>query len=146
MNGRLLIDARSFLGKVWNLARPYWSSEERWLARGLLAAIVGLTLAIVYMSVLLNEFSRDFYNAIQEKNFDDFHALLLYFCFLAAGLITLGRTLPTIISSAREGSAAPDGWLCTSSSACWSTGSSRRGRSSRSRTTSARSSPSSSTT
>ena len=51
MNGRLLIDARSFLGKVWNLARPYWSSEERWLARGLLAAIVGLTLAIVYMSV-----------------------------------------------------------------------------------------------
>ena len=89
MNGRLLIDARSFLGKVWNLARPYWSSEERWRARALLGAIVALTLGIVYMSVLLNEFSRDFYNAIQEKNFDDFHALLLYFCFLAAGLITL---------------------------------------------------------
>ena len=89
MNGRLLIDARSFLGKVWDLARPYWLSEERWMARGLLAAIVALTLGIVYMSVLLNEFSRDFYNAIQEKNYDDFHALLLYFCFLAAGLITL---------------------------------------------------------
>lgn len=89
MNGRLLIDAKSFLGKVWNLARPYWSSEERWTARGLLAAIVALTLGIVYMSVLLNEFSRDFYNAIQEKNYEDFHALLLYFCLLAAGLITL---------------------------------------------------------
>ena len=89
MNARLLIDATSFLGKVWNLARPYWSSDERWPARGLLVAIVALTLGIVYMSVLLNEFSRDFYNAIQEKNYEDFTALLLYFCMLAAVLITL---------------------------------------------------------
>lgn len=89
MPSRLLIDARTFLGKVWNLSRPYWFSEERWRARGLLAAIVALTLALVYMAVLFNEFNRDFFNAIQDKNYQDFKSLLLWFCFLAAVFIAM---------------------------------------------------------
>ena len=73
-----------FLGKVWKLARPYWHSEERWRARGLLAAIVALTLGLVYMAVLFNDWNREFYNSLEQKNFADFKDLLLYFCFLAA--------------------------------------------------------------
>ena len=33
--------------RVWALSLPYFKSEERWKARGLLAAIVGLNLAAV---------------------------------------------------------------------------------------------------
>ena len=84
MNNRLFIDARTFLGKVWKLTRPYWRSEERWRARGLLIAIVGLTLGLVYINVLLNSWNREFYNSLEQKNYTDFQALILYFCFLAA--------------------------------------------------------------
>jgi len=84
MENRLLINATTFLGKVWKLARPYWSSEERWRARLLLAAILVLTLGLVYINVLLNAWNREFYNSLEQKNFADFRDLLLYFCFLAA--------------------------------------------------------------
>lgn len=87
MTGQLLIDASSFLGKVWDLARPYWRSEERWRARWLLAAIVALTLGLVYIAVLFNDWNRAFYNSLEQKNFGDFKDLLLYFSFLAAGYI-----------------------------------------------------------
>ena len=33
----VLIDARTFLGNVWKLSAPYWRSEEKWRAWGLLA-------------------------------------------------------------------------------------------------------------
>ncbi|HEY6720418.1 MAG TPA: ABC transporter ATP-binding protein/permease, partial [Burkholderiales bacterium] len=79
-----LIDATAFLAKAWKLASPYWYSEERWRARGLLAAILVLTLGSVYLSVLFNYWNLKWYNALQEKNYTDFSALLLYFCFLAA--------------------------------------------------------------
>jgi putative ATP-binding cassette transporter len=86
---RLLIHAATFLGKVWKLARPYWFSEERWRARGLLAAIVGLSLGLVYLLVLFNEWNRDFFNALQNKEADDAIDLLLYFAFLAAIFIAV---------------------------------------------------------
>jgi putative ATP-binding cassette transporter len=84
MDANVFIRARSFLGKVWNLAAPYWRSEEKGTAWTLLAAIVGISLGLVYMLVLLNDWQREFFNAIQEKQSEDFFALLLYFSFLAA--------------------------------------------------------------
>jgi putative ATP-binding cassette transporter len=80
----VLIDARTFLGNVWKLSAPYWRSEEKWRAWGLLAAIVALSLGSVYMLVLLNEWNRQFYNALEQKDERDFFALLGYFCLLAA--------------------------------------------------------------
>jgi putative ATP-binding cassette transporter len=89
MNDGLLIHARSFLGQVWQLAMPYWRSEEKGRAWSLLAVIVAMTLGIVYMLVLLNEWNRKFYNALENKNSDEFFALLLQFCLLAAIFIVL---------------------------------------------------------
>jgi putative ATP-binding cassette transporter len=80
----VLIDARTFLGNVWKLSAPYWRSEEKWRAWGLLAAIVALSLSTVYMLVLFNEWNRQFYNALEQKDERDFFALLGYFCLLAA--------------------------------------------------------------
>ncbi len=85
----LIIHAAGFLGKVWKLARPYWFSEERWRARGLLAAIVALSLGLVYLLVAFNSWNRDFYNSLEQKNSEDAFALLLYFMFLAAVFIAV---------------------------------------------------------
>jgi putative ATP-binding cassette transporter len=77
--------ARRFIGRAWQLAHPYWTrSDERLVAWALLAAIVGISLGLVYLAVVLNRWNRDFFNAIQEKSYADFLQLLLYFCFIAA--------------------------------------------------------------
>ena len=89
MDTHLAIHARSFPGKVWHLAKPYWNSEERWQARGLLAVIVAFTLGLVYMAVQFNTWNKEFYNSLEQKNYGDFKELLLYFCFLAAVYIAL---------------------------------------------------------
>ncbi|MDB5901427.1 MAG: transporter, fused ATPase and inner rane subunit [Betaproteobacteria bacterium] len=85
----LSIRSRSFIGQVWQLAAPYWRSEEKGRAWALLAAIVAMTLGIVYMLVLLNDWNRAFFNALENKNAEDFFVLLTYFCFLAAVFIVL---------------------------------------------------------
>ncbi len=89
MTNGVLIDARTFLGNVWRLAAPYWRSDERWRAWALLVAIVALSLGSVYMLVVLNDWNRQFFNAIQEKNEEDFFVLLVYFCFLASIYIAI---------------------------------------------------------
>ena len=54
------LTGRRFIARAWSLAYPYWTSEERWIARGLLIASVGLTLFMVYMEVLFNDLQKDF--------------------------------------------------------------------------------------
>ena len=75
---------RGYLARLWGLIRPYWFSEDRWAARGLLLLVIALTLAGVYITVLLAEWNRNFFDALQEKNYDAFLHLLLNFSILAA--------------------------------------------------------------
>jgi vitamin B12/bleomycin/antimicrobial peptide transport system ATP-binding/permease protein len=65
--------------EFWVIAKPYWVSEERWQARGLLAIIITLNLAIVWVNVSLNAWNGEFYNALQDKKFDLFKSLILQF-------------------------------------------------------------------
>ncbi len=53
------------LKEAWGLAQPYFSSEERWGAIGLLAAIIALNLLMVFFNLVLNFWNNDFFNAIQ---------------------------------------------------------------------------------
>ena len=78
---------RAFLRDLWTLTRPFWFSDERWAARGLLAAVVALNLGIVYINVLLNKWQNEFYNALQDKDMDAFYALIGHFSLLAAAFI-----------------------------------------------------------
>ncbi|HEX2828022.1 MAG TPA: ABC transporter ATP-binding protein/permease [Burkholderiales bacterium] len=89
MERRLSISSRKFLGQVWQLAAPYWRSEEKGTAWLLLGTIVAMTLGIVYLLVLLNEWNREFYNTLETKNAEDFYVLMLRFSFLAAVYIAL---------------------------------------------------------
>lgn len=80
---------RAFARKVLALAVPYFNSEEKWKARGLLAAIIVLNLAAVYMLVLLNEWNRVFYDALQNKDQVTFWRELGRFTYLAFGFIII---------------------------------------------------------
>ncbi|MBV9862269.1 MAG: ABC transporter ATP-binding protein/permease [Alphaproteobacteria bacterium] len=54
-----------FARDAWRLAWPYWVSDEKWAASGLLAAVVALNLFAVWLNVRLNSWYNDFYNALQ---------------------------------------------------------------------------------
>jgi len=88
MRGKLH-DFRLFLQRVWALTLPYFRSEQRWQARGLLLAIVALNLAAVYMLVLINDWNRLFYDALQDKDEAVFWRELLRFSYLAFGFILI---------------------------------------------------------
>ena len=78
-----------FMRQVVHLSLPYFHSEERWRARGLLVAIVALNLAAVYMLVLLNEWNRVFYDALQNKDAGVFWTQLGRFTYLAMAFIVI---------------------------------------------------------
>jgi putative ATP-binding cassette transporter len=80
---------RQFLSRTWALAVPYFKSEDKWKARGLLAAIVLLNLAAVYMLVLLNDWNRVFYNALENKDAAVFWTQLGRFTYLAFAFIVI---------------------------------------------------------
>jgi putative ATP-binding cassette transporter len=83
---------RSKLGmlkEAWSIARPYWFSEERWLARGLLAAVLGMNLAQVWINVRLNTWRNDFYNSLQNYDETAFFFQLGLFAVLAGAYILL---------------------------------------------------------
>lgn len=74
---------------AWSLIKPYWVSEERGIAWGLLAAIIAINMTVVWINVRLNRWNADFYNALQTKNVHDFPHLLLIFTGLAFAYILL---------------------------------------------------------
>ncbi|MBL8541926.1 MAG: ABC transporter ATP-binding protein/permease [Betaproteobacteria bacterium] len=78
-----------FVRDLWRLVRPYWSSEEKWPARLLLAAIVALTLGMVWINVEINQWQNAFFNSLQDKKQDVFFELLMRFGWLAAAYIVM---------------------------------------------------------
>ena len=80
---------KDFSAKVWALSLPYYQSEDKWKARGLLAAIVALNLGAVYMLVLLNDWNRVFYDALQNKDEVVFWRELGRFTYLAFAFILI---------------------------------------------------------
>ena len=80
---------KAFLADLWSLTKPYWFSEDRWAARGLLAVIVALNLALVYVNVLINRWNNDFYNALQNMDQDGFFHQIGRFAVLAGAYIVI---------------------------------------------------------
>ncbi|MDO4794516.1 MAG: ABC transporter ATP-binding protein/permease [Brachymonas sp.] len=72
-----------FLRDAWRLAMPFFNSEEKWPARLMLALILVLNLATVYMSVLFNRWYNVFYSALQEKDATVFWQQMQRFAVLA---------------------------------------------------------------
>ena len=60
---------------AWSLIRPYWVSEERRTAWGLLIAIIAMDLLLVGINARLNTWNRDFYDALEGRNVHEFPRL-----------------------------------------------------------------------
>ncbi|WP_099063797.1 ABC transporter ATP-binding protein/permease [Serratia sp. BW106] len=74
---------------VWQLIKPFWVSEEKLRAWSMLIAIIALSLGLVYISVLINQWNQVFYDALQNKNYPVFKAQLWRFTYLALIFIVL---------------------------------------------------------
>jgi putative ATP-binding cassette transporter len=80
---------RSTLAAVWRIATPYFSSDDKWAGRGLLAAVIVMELGAVFLTVLFNRWNNVFYNALQERNQAVFTYQIAYFCVLASIWVAL---------------------------------------------------------
>jgi vitamin B12/bleomycin/antimicrobial peptide transport system ATP-binding/permease protein len=84
-----MVHLKNFIRDLWALLRPFWRSEERRIAWLLLIANIVLTLAMVYMTVLFNQWYNLFYNSLQDKAQDEFFRQIGRFCVLATIFIVI---------------------------------------------------------
>ncbi|HEY7319654.1 MAG TPA: ABC transporter ATP-binding protein/permease [Candidatus Binatia bacterium] len=84
-----MVKLKEFIRDLWTLLQPYWKSEERQSAWLLLIVNIVLTLAMVYMTVLFNEWYNLFYNALQDKAKAEFFHQIGRFCVLATIYIVI---------------------------------------------------------
>lgn len=91
---------RKFFRVFWQLFKGYWNSEHKWRARGLLAVVIGLNFASVYLLVRINSWYNEFYNALQNYEeglfwplIGEFTALAFIYIFLAVYAIYLRQML-----------------------------------------------------
>ena len=80
---------RDVLRDAWAITYPYWQSEDRWAAWGLLITVLLLNLGTVYINVLLNKWNNTFYDALQDRDWLVFVHQLIRFSWLAGIFIVL---------------------------------------------------------
>lgn len=68
MDENILVFDKKFLYDFWRLLQPYWSSKEKWLGFGFLLLVVGCIIGEVRLSVALNNFNKEFFDALQHKD------------------------------------------------------------------------------
>src|SRR3954447_22473942 len=78
---------RPFLRDAWSLAKPYYTSDEKWSAWGLLIAILALRLSLVGMTVILSFWNREFFNSLQDKDWGAFFGLLFVYRWTPSGFM-----------------------------------------------------------
>jgi putative ATP-binding cassette transporter len=76
-----------FARRVWGLIAPYFRSQVRWAAIAMLTGVVALNLITVWVDVLLNDFQRDFFNALESRDETAFREQLWRFSGLAFAFI-----------------------------------------------------------
>ena len=79
-----------FLRDAWRLAKPYFVSDDKKWAWGLLAAVIALNLFSVFLNVRFNFWRNDFFNTFQNMDEAGFFKQLGIFTILAVLFITTG--------------------------------------------------------
>ncbi|CBW74613.1 ABC transporter permease protein / ABC transporter ATP-binding protein [Mycetohabitans rhizoxinica HKI 454] len=75
---------------TWSLIKPYWVSDEKWIAWGLLALVVAINMTMVAVNAWFNTWQRVFFDSIQQYNYPVFKHSLLQFTAIAMAMILLG--------------------------------------------------------
>ena len=70
------------LKQFWAIAKPYWFSEEKWQARGLLLLVMVLSLAYTGLSVLLNNKRGALISALSAQDESRFWQTILVFTLI----------------------------------------------------------------
>ena len=68
--------------QFWDIAKPYWFSEEKWKARGMIALLVLLLLGQTEFNVLFNEQTGEFTSALAAKDADRFWYAIKFCLFI----------------------------------------------------------------
>jgi putative ATP-binding cassette transporter len=87
MNGLV---SPGILREAWRIARPYWVSEEKWAARGLLVLVVALSLAQVALNLRFSYWYNAFYNTLQNLDAHGFYVQIALFAGLATLWVLVG--------------------------------------------------------
>ncbi len=77
------METKKLFRGFWLLFKDYWLSEDKWKARGLLAVVIAMNFAIVYLLVKINEWYKVFYDALQNYEAASFWPLIGQFSALA---------------------------------------------------------------
>jgi putative ATP-binding cassette transporter len=80
---------RAHVARVWRLIYSYWTSEQRLSAWLLLVVVLSGNFALVYLTVRLNTWYREFYDALQNYDAAAFWAALATFGILATTYIAI---------------------------------------------------------
>jgi putative ATP-binding cassette transporter len=72
----VILSNKELISISWQMVKRYFCSEEKWKVRGLLGAVIGLSLAQVYLLVLLNGWYNDFYASLQVMDYSQFWPLI----------------------------------------------------------------------
>ncbi len=74
--------------EIWILTKPWWKSDEKKLAWVGVCFLIAMSLTSVYIGVVLNEWSRDFFNALEQKNLAEFfHQIRIFFIIVTVYLL-----------------------------------------------------------
>ena len=78
------------LRTFYRLAAPYWLDRRQWLSWVLLASVIGLGLLVVQVNVLINTWSRTFFDALGGFNTEALYALMgEYIIYIAAYVVIM---------------------------------------------------------
>ena len=83
------MNKKNLLRGFWILFKDYWSSEEKFKARGLLAIVIILNFASVWFLVRINDWQNEFWNSIQAYQSELFWPLIGQFTALAFAWICI---------------------------------------------------------
>ncbi len=79
-------NTRQVLRQIISIARPYWTSEVKWKAIGLLALVLAMTLSVNLLNVMINTVAGHFMTAFQAKDGPTFWLTALqYFLVFCVG-------------------------------------------------------------
>lgn len=83
---------REFARQFFNLASPYWRSEQKYSAWFLLITVLSLNFIVIYFSVLINKWNGAFFDVLQNMQKDQYVPLLIRFCWIIAAYIIIAVT------------------------------------------------------
>lgn len=83
---------KGFFGQFIQLASPYWNSEEKWAVRGLTTLFILLTMAQVIVPILVNLWSANLFNALEQRSMDRFLVQIVWLLGILAVAMTITST------------------------------------------------------